>query len=78
MISTTSELVWIKELLEDLDIKIETPMKMHCDNQIGKHIASNLIFHEKTKHIEVDCHFVREKKINQMRSKHHLSRAMIN
>jgi hypothetical protein len=62
MVSTASELVWIKQLLEDLGIKIESPMKMHYDNQVARHIASNPVFHERTKHIEVDCHFVREKK----------------
>jgi hypothetical protein len=61
MISMTSELTWIKQLFADLGIKNQEPMKMYCDNQAASHIASNSVFHERTKHIKVDCHFIRKK-----------------
>ena len=61
MASTTCELIWLKALLRDLGIKIQRPMKLYCDNQAAIHIASNPVFHERTKHIEVDCHFIRGK-----------------
>jgi hypothetical protein len=61
MASTASELTWIKQLLLDMGFRTQAPMKMYCDNNSARHIASNPVFHERTKHIEVDCHFVREK-----------------
>ncbi|WZZ15660.1 hypothetical protein YC2023_108749 [Brassica napus] len=60
MLKLTNELVWIKGILKHLEIEQSAPMTMHCDNQAAIHIASNSVFHERTKHIEVDCHKVRQ------------------
>ncbi|KAM1425821.1 hypothetical protein TB2_017749 [Malus domestica] len=61
MASTTCELIWLQGLLNDLGFKRTLPMPLFCDNQAAIYIASNPVFHERTKHIEMDCHFVREK-----------------
>ncbi|KAL4187707.1 hypothetical protein AMTRI_Chr09g40320 [Amborella trichopoda] len=60
-VTTTCELVWLKHLLHDLGFAHSQPMHLYCDNQAALHIASNLVFHERTKRIELDCHVVREK-----------------
>jgi len=61
MTSLTWEFVWVKQFLQELKFCEIQQMKMYCDNQATLHIASNHVFHERTKHIELDYHFIREK-----------------
>jgi hypothetical protein len=55
------ELQWLIYLLQDLHVLCVKPVVLYCDNQSAVHIASNPVFHERTKHLEIDCHFVRDK-----------------
>ena len=61
MALATCELIWLKHLLQELRFGKDEQMKLVCDNQAALHISSNPVFHERTKHIEVDCYFFREK-----------------
>jgi len=59
MAIATSELIWVKSFLAAMGV-FYTTMKLLCDNQAAVHITKNPVFHKKTKHIEMDCNFVRE------------------
>ncbi|KAG5556472.1 hypothetical protein RHGRI_006920 [Rhododendron griersonianum] len=61
MSATCLELTWLRYILHDLKVIQENPAPLYCDNQAALHIAANPVFHERTKHIEIDCHIVREK-----------------
>ena len=61
MTLATCELIWLRQLLQELRFGKDEQIKLVCDNQAALHIASNPVFHERTKHIEVDCHFIRER-----------------
>ena len=61
MAQSTCAIMWLHQLLAKVDINTSVLAKLWCDNQVALHVASNPVFHERTKHIEIDCHFVREK-----------------
>jgi len=61
MASAVAEVVWLVGLLKELNVVVITPVKLYCDSKAAMQIAANSIFHERTKHIEIDCHFVRER-----------------
>ena len=53
--------MWLHQLLAQVGIKTSVLAKLWCDNQAALHIASNPVFHERIKHIEIDFHLFREK-----------------
>ena len=53
-------MLWVQSLLRDMGIPVPTLMDMYCDNQAAIFIANNPVFHERTKHIEVNCHYIRD------------------
>lgn len=61
MASAASEVTWLVRLVEELGVTNLKPITLHCDNQSALHIAKNPVFHERTKHIELDCHFTCDK-----------------
>ncbi|CAH9129521.1 unnamed protein product [Cuscuta epithymum] len=61
MAVTVSEILWLRWLLRDLTVHQQHPTLLYCDNQAARHIALNPVFHERTKHVEMDCYFVRER-----------------
>jgi histone deacetylase 1/2 len=59
--NATAEVMWIQTLLMELGIPAPRAAKLWCDNIGAKYLSANPVFHARTKHIEVDYHFVRER-----------------
>ncbi|CAM8988176.1 unnamed protein product [Rhodiola kirilowii] len=57
---TTAEIIWIEGLLKELNIQYNSPV-LWCDNIGATYLSTNPVFHARTKHIEIDYHFVRER-----------------
>ena len=53
--------IWLKRLLEELRVPNATPIELLCDNQATISIAKNPVHHDRTKHVEIGRHFIKEK-----------------
>ena len=55
------ETLWLKMLLDELKVAGKMPMRIYCDNKAAINISHNPVHHDRTEHVEVDCHFIKEK-----------------
>ncbi|CAL9012698.1 unnamed protein product [Prunus brigantina] len=55
------KLLWLRRLLGDLGFEPHKPMDLYCDNNVAIAIAHNFVQHDRTKHVEVDRYFIKEK-----------------
>src|ERR1044072_409456 len=69
--NTAAEVLWIQSLLHELQIPIPTPI-IYCDNLSTVSLAHNPVLHARTKHIELDIFFVREKVLSKSLIVHHI------
>jgi hypothetical protein len=58
MANTTAEITWLTFLLKDLNIPLKSTPVLYCDNLSALHLTINPVFHARSKHIELDYHFV--------------------
>jgi len=54
------EVVWLRRMLSDMKMQHIEPTPLFCDNQVVIKLAKNPVFHERTKHVELHCHFIRQ------------------
>ncbi|PKU67074.1 Retrovirus-related Pol polyprotein from transposon TNT 1-94 [Dendrobium catenatum] len=70
--SATSDIIWLRRLLTDFQLAPSMPTPLYCDNTSAMAIAHNLVFHARTKHIEIDYQFIRQHINNAEISLHHI------
>ncbi|KAL0378348.1 UNVERIFIED_CONTAM: Retrovirus-related Pol polyprotein from transposon RE1 [Sesamum radiatum] len=61
----TQECIWLKRLIGDIYGRVNYAVPIECDNKSAIRLVANLVFHGRTKHVEIHHHFVREKVLNQ-------------
>ena len=59
--NATAEIIWVQSMLKELGIKNTPAPCLWCDNLGATYLSANPVFHARTKHIEIDFHFVRER-----------------
>jgi histone deacetylase 1/2 len=59
--NATAEVMWLQTLLDELGVAQSKTAVLWCDNIGVTYLSANPVFHARTKHIEVDYHFVRER-----------------
>ncbi|WMV51769.1 hypothetical protein MTR67_045154 [Solanum verrucosum] len=73
MASAVAKVTWLIGLYKELGVDIKQPVNLLCDSKVAIQITANPIFHERTKHFDIDYHFVREKIVQGMIKTHHVS-----
>lgn len=69
----SADISWVQMLLKDLHVSLISTPTLWCDNISAIALASNPVFHARTKHIEVDYHYVRDKVVNRELLVRHVS-----
>jgi hypothetical protein len=59
--NATAELIWVEALLAELGVRLKQKPTIWCDNLGATYLSVNPVFHARTKHTEIDFHFVRER-----------------
>lgn len=59
--NAAAEMIWVQKILTELQVPHPPAARLWCDNLGAKYLSANPVFHARTKHIEIDFHFVRER-----------------
>ena len=73
MSTTTSELEWLLNLMDDFYLPSPLAIDLYFDNKATMHISTNPIFYERTKFLCIDCHYTRDKGLERFIQTSHVS-----